>query len=127
LTAGVCMKFELYLDDINRDIFSKPTTLNSGWKKIYSDVTADPIRPKPSDDAASFNWKVKMHFRREDFGGLFYDGTNNRVFKLDDEAFEALGVLWVMRKTSDYSKIAGDKKLSELIKLLEKSDLIEYA
>jgi len=114
------MKIELFLDDINRDIFTTTGVMNGNWKDIYRDHV---VHPTPTDQAKNINWRVKICIRREDEGGLLFDATNNRVFKLDQEAYEELSILWVTRKVSDVVKIRSEENYSALENLLKEHKL----
>lgn len=91
------MKVELFLRDINQDIIKKPKELRRvgvnpeeiQWTKeccignccIFKSNSYRPDDVRPGD----FNKGLIL--RKERFGGLLWDSTTGKVFKLDSEAY----------------------------------------
>jgi len=92
------MKIELFINDISDDFteFHEHGKASTGWldsksKPVLHDqakLTVIPIDLKGENDEVKH--LSHLFLRREEFGGLAFDGSTGKVFQLDIPAFDLL-------------------------------------
>lgn len=101
------MEITLFMDDLDRDVFVDERVLNAGWKTIYKDSAANVIKgtgQKIPSFHFGFEWNSKVFLREEDFGGLLFEASTNKIFKVDKEAHLMLSMLWEDKKVAEVNE-----------------------
>ncbi len=133
------MEVEVFLDDIDRDIFKNPTVNTMTWRTIYSDLgpwmpqtkqigSRETLRSTKAIADTTFNWKNDIVLRQEGDGGLLMVIGEPTIYKLDAQAFQAITILWVGKATSFLNdRKFSDPDKSRLLSQLEQHKIIEWA